>query len=41
MFNRVIEIGIYVPIMREMGGFEVECIKIYKEVHGNFERVRP
>ena len=24
------EIGLYVPRMREMGGFEVEKVKIYK-----------
>ena len=34
------EIGLYVPRMREMGGFEVESAEIYKGVHGNFGRFR-
>ena len=34
------EIGLYVPIMREMSGFGVKSTEIYKGVHGNFERFR-
>ena len=40
MSNRVNKIGFYVPIMREIGGFGVKSVEIYKEVHGNFERFR-
>ena len=34
------EMGLYVPIMREMREFEVEKVEIYKGVHGNFKRFR-